>query len=293
MSPLSAFMPALFVLLWSTGFIGARYGLPHAEPLSFLAVRYACVVVLMLPVALITRAPWPQDKRSLFHIANSGLLVHGVYLGGVFFAIKNGLPAGVTALIVGLQPVITAACAGWLLHERTTSRQWLGVACGLCGVALVLSGKLHSSLPSLADGAQPLLPMILPAVVALLGITFGTLYQKRYCPGFELRTGAIIQFIPACLATSLVVLITDSWHIDWVGEFIFALGWQVVVLSFGAITLLNLLIRRGSAVSVASLFYLTPVVTALIAWAMFGEQLTPLQMFGMGIAVFGVWLARA
>lgn len=279
-------MPLLFVLLWSTGFIGARYGLPHADPLSFLAVRYALVLLLMLPVALATRAPWPKDARQAMHIGVTGLLVHATYLGGVFVAIGHGLPAGITALVVGLQPLLTAVGAGLLLGERVSRRQWLGLACGLAGVALVLSGKFHGTLPAASGGGM------LAALVALAGITAGTLYQKRFCPRFDLRSGAVLQFLPSLVVTALVVAGSGSWRVDWSGEFLFALGWLVLVLSFGAISLLNLLIRRGSAVSVASLFYLTPVVTAAMAWPLFGERLSAVQVAGMGLAVFGVWLAR-
>lgn len=278
-------MPLLFVLLWSTGFIGARYGLPHADALSFLTARYALVLLLMLPFALATRAPWPKDWRAAMHIGIAGLLVHATYLGGVFIAIGQGLPAGITALVVGLQPLLTAVGAGALLGERVTGRQWLGLACGIVGVALVLSGKLHGGATA-GPGAMT------AAVVALLGITAGTLYQKRFCPHFDLRSGAVLQFLPTAAVTALVVAGTGSWRVDWTGEFVFALGWLVVVLSFGAISLLNLLIRRGSAVSVASLFYLTPVVTAAMAWPLFGERLSAPQLAGMAIAVFGVWLAR-
>ena len=274
--------PLLFVFLWSTGFIGAKYGLPYAEPLSFLFVRYLAVISLMTAIALLTRAPWPKEPRQWLHIGVSGLLVHAVYLGGVFIAIKQGLPAGVTALVVGMQPLLTALGAGWLLGERVVGRQWLGLALGFIGVALVVSGKFGDMT---AIG-----PMLLPAVCALLGITCGTLYQKRYCARFDLRTGSIIQFVPTALATLSAILLFEGFHVDWSGDFIFALAWLVLVLSIGAISLLNLLIRSGSAVNVASLFYLTPLSTALIAFLMFDEKLGWLAMLGMGLAVSGVYL---
>ncbi|MFN4341248.1 MAG: DMT family transporter [Azonexus sp.] len=273
--------PLLFVFLWSTGFIGAKYGLPHAGPLSFLFVRYLAVIALMLLIALLTRAPWPKDAMQWLHIGVSGLLVHAVYLGGVFIAIKQGLPAGVTALVVGMQPLLTALGAGWLLGERVAGRQWLGLVLGLAGVALVVSGKLGGA----AAG-----PMLVPACCALLGITGGTLYQKRFCARFDLRTGSVIQFVPTALATLPVILLGEGFHVAWTGEFIFALTWLVLVLSIGAISLLNLLIRSGSAVNVASLFYLTPLSTALIAYAMFDETLSWPAMLGMGLAVSGVYL---
>lgn len=273
--------PLLFVFLWSTGFIGAKYGLPYAEPLSFLLTRYGFVIGLMLLIALATRAPWPKEARQWLHIGVSGVLVHAFYLGGVFVAIKHGLPAGVTALVVGMQPLLTAVGAGWLLGERVSARQWGGLALGFVGVVLVVSGKF---------GEAPLGPMLLPAIVALLGITVGTLYQKRFCAKFDLRTGSVIQFVPTAIVTGVAVAIFDGYHVEWTGEFVFALGWLVLVLSIGAISLLNLLIRSGSAVNVASLFYLTPLCTALIAWLVFGEKLTYTAAIGMALAVSGVYL---
>lgn len=281
--PLSRWYPLLFVLLWSTGFIGAKYGLAHAEPLSFLLVRYLLVIALMTALALAMRAPWPRDGRQWFHIGVTGLLVHATYLGGVFVAIHKGLPAGITALVVGLQPIFTALGAGWLLGERVAARQWLGLAMGLGGTALVVSGKFGGGFG---------LDALAPAVVALAGITAGTLYQKRFCPSFDLRTGSVAQFIPAAAATLLAVSLTEEFRIEWTPAFVFALGWLVLVLSVGAISLLNLLIRSGSAVNVASLFYLTPATTALIAWAAFGETLPGAALAGMGLAVWGVYLSR-
>ncbi|WP_288023098.1 DMT family transporter [Thauera sp.] len=285
---LTRLMPLLFVVLWSTGFIGAKYGLPYAEPLTFLAVRYVLVIGLMTLLALAMRAPWPASPRDAMHIAVTGLLVHAVYLGGVFMSIHHGLPAGISALVVGMQPLLTGALAGALLGERVSSRQWAGLALGFAGVALVVGSKV--SVDGVATDA--LGRMLLPALAALVGITAGTLYQKRFCPRFDLRTGSVLQFLPSLALTALMASQVETMQIDWSGEFVFALLWLVLVLSLGAISLLNLLIRSGSAVNVASLFYLTPPTTALIAWAMFGETLSPLALAGMAIAVSGVWLAR-
>lgn len=273
--------PLLFVFLWSTGFIGAKFGLPYAEPLSFLLTRYGLVIGLMLAIALIMRAPWPKDPAQWLHIGVSGVLVHAFYLGGVFVAIAHGLPAGITALVVGMQPLLTACSAGWLLGEKVSARQWGGLALGFVGVGLVVSGKF---------GDAALGPMLWPAVVALLAITAGTLYQKRFCARFDLRTGSVIQFVPTAIVTAIAVALFEDYRIEWTGEFLFALGWLVLVLSLGAISLLNLLIRSGSAVNVASLFYLTPPTTALIAWAVFGETLAPVAVVGMAVAVAGVYL---
>ena len=281
---LASLMPLLFVLLWSTGFIGAKLGLPDCEPLTLLTLRYACVLLLTGAVALATRAPWPADKRQWLHIAVSGLLIHAVYLGGVFTAIRLGLPAGVTALVVGLQPVLTALGAGLFLRERVRPTQWAGLALGLVGVVLVVANKVKGG-PSAAA-------LLVPTVVALVGITAGTLYQKRFCAAFDLRTGSVIQFLPCLVVTALVAWRTETMVVHWTPAFTFALAWLVLVLSVGAVSLLNMLIRSGSAVNVASLFYLTPPTTALIAWAMFGETLTGLALGGMVLAVAGVWLAR-
>ncbi|WP_291993347.1 DMT family transporter [Candidatus Accumulibacter sp. ACC003] len=283
-SRLTAVLPFLFVFLWSTGFIGAKFGLPYAEPLTFLLTRYCLVLALMIPFVLLTRAPWPATARQAMHIGVSGLLVHAVYLGGVFMAIKHGLPAGVTALVVGMQPLLTACGVGLLLGERVAPRQWLGLFLGFVGVSLVVANKL---------GDVPLVSMLVPAFAALLGITLGTLYQKRFCPHFDLRTGSVIQFLPTAVLTAVVASATESMLIDWTPQFVFALLWLVLVLSVGAISLLNVLIRSGSAVNVATLFYLTPPSTAVIAWLLFDETLSGLAIAGMVLAVSGVYLARA
>jgi drug/metabolite transporter (DMT)-like permease len=284
MSPrITRLFPLLFVVLWSTGFIGARLGLPHSEPLTFLLWRYLAVIVCMLAVALATRAPWPQSAHAWFHIGVAGLLIHGVYLGGVFIAISKGLPAGVTSLVVGVQPLLTAVGAGWLLGEIVLKRQWAGLLLGLVGVALVVAGKLGTGFGINA---------LWPALAALLGITVGTLYQKRFCAPFDWRTGAIAQFLPTALLTWVVAYFTENFQVDWAGEFVFALGWLVLVLSIGAISLLNWLIRSSDAVNIASLFYLVPPCTALFAWLLFGDTFSGLALVGMALTVWGVYWAR-
>ncbi len=280
---LSRIFPLLFVVLWSTGFIGARLGLPHTEPLTFLFVRFTAVVLLMLAIALATRAPWPQGARAWFHIGVAGLLLHGVYLGGVFIAISLGLPAGVAALVVGVQPLLTAVGAGWLLGETVVRRQWLGLLLGLGGVALVVANKL---------GTVFALSALLPCAVALLAITAGTLYQKRFCPAFDWRSGAVAQFVPTALATGLGAWLFETGRMDLTGEMVFALAWLILVLSVGAVSLLNWLIRQSSAVNIASLFYLVPPCTAIVAWALFGESFSQLALGGMALVVGGVYLAR-
>jgi drug/metabolite transporter (DMT)-like permease len=278
-------VPAVFVLLWSTGFIGARLGMPHAEPLTFLALRFAVVGVLLGAVCLLARAPWPRSAREYGHLAVSGLLVQAGYLGGVFSAIDLGLSAGAAALIVGLQPLATACIAGPVLGERIGRLQWLGFALGLAGVLMVLGPRANATGASLASVGF--------ATVALASITAGTVYQKRFASGMDLRTGSLVQFTAAALLLVPIALLTESRQVDWTGEFLFALGWLSVVLSLGAITLLNLLIRRGAASQVASLFYLTPGVTALVAWMVFGETLAPSGIAGMAVAAIGVALVNA
>lgn len=275
--------PALFVFLWSTGFIGAKFGLPYAEPLTFLLLRYSALVLLMALLAWVFRAPWPTDPRQWFHLAVAGLLIHACYLGGVFVAIKQSLPAGVVSLLVGLQPLLTATIVGAMLGERVSLRQWAGLLLGLVGLLLVLSARLNAGFGWVG---------VLPALVALLAITLGTLYQKRFCPHFDWRSGAVIQFGAAWLLTLPVAWWTEDFQVQWTGEFIFALSWLVVVLSVGAIGLLNHLIRSGTSVNVASLFYLVPPSTAIIAWLMFGERLTLIQLVGLAVAVTGVALVR-
>ena len=277
-------VPALFVVLWSTGFIGARLGLPHAEPLTFLTLRYVAVLALMLPLAFAVRARWPATQTEFRHIATAGILMQGGYLGGVFCAVHAGMSAGVVALIVGMQPLLTAAGAGPLLGERILRIQWLGLAMGLTGVALVVWQKM--SLQGMSAGSLAL------ALLALLSMTLGTLYQKRYCPSFDLRTGSVIQFAAALAITLPIAFVLETMTMDWSGEFVFALGWLVLVLSVGATTILFRLIQRGAATRVTSLFYLTPAVTAAMAWLMFDETLGATAISGMFIAVAGVALVN-
>ena len=277
------FFPWLFVALWSTGFIGARLGMPHTEPLTFLFVRYLAVIALMWGIAIATKAPWPARGRDWWHIGIAGLMLHAGYLGGVFVAISLGLPAGVAALVVCLQPLLTAVCAGGLLGETVRARQWLGLLLGLAGVSLVVANKM---------GAVFTWQALAASVFALVAITFGTLYQKRFCPSFDWRTGVVAQFIPTAVVTGLCVWWFETGRMDFTGEMVFALGWLVLVLSVGAVSLLNWLIRQSSAVNVASLFYLVPPCTALVAWALFGESFSHLALWGMAMVVGGVYLAR-
>lgn len=276
--------PGLFVVLWSTGFIGAKLGLPYAEPFTFLALRYALVSGALLVVLLAVGSPWPRSPADLFHTVVAGLLLHGVYLGGVFSSLHLGLEAGVSALIVGVQPLLTAALAVPLLSERVNRVQVAGLLLGLAGVTLVVWQKLH-----VGTGTPWGIGF---SVLALFGITLGTLYQKRYCGGISLVSGNLIQFASTGVAMGLLALAFEGRVVVWSPEFMFALGWLVFVLSLGAISLLYILIRNGAAARVASLFYLVPPVTALLAWKLFSEHLSTLALTGMAIAVAGVGLVN-
>lgn len=280
-----ATMPGLFVLLWSTGFIGAKFGLPYAEPFTFLFIRFVLTLLLLVPLTLLMRIPWPGSPRLWVHIGISGLLVHATYLGGVFYGIYLGMPAGLAALLVGLQPLLTAACAGPLLGERLGTRQWLGLALGLVGICLVLGSKLEFG-SSLFSGFG--MGALVSVLAALLGISLGTLYQKRYCTSMPLLSGAVIQYLAAGTLLGLGALLFETRSIMWSTTFLLTLGWLVLILSIAAILLLMALIKKGEASRVASLFYLVPPVTALQAWWLFDERLPLMGLIGMVIAIAGV-----
>ncbi|TFW08525.1 DMT family transporter [Oxalobacteraceae bacterium OM1] len=279
-----AAMPFLFVLIWSTGFVVAKFGLPYAPPLTFLLLRFGGVLAVLVPLVLLMRAPWPRGQAG--HIAVAGVLVQAGYLAGVWCAIKLGMPAGLSALIVGMQPILTAFAAP-LVGESVRGRQWVGLMFGIAGVGLVVANKI--SLIGLSWQSIAL------CLLALVSITIGTLYQKRFCPQFDLRTGTLIQF-----AASLVVLLPLAVIFEdltprletvvWSGRFVAALLWSVFALSIGAIFLLFALIRKSAATQVTSLLYLTPPTTAAMAWAMFGEAFSTTAMAGMVLAVIGVAL---
>ncbi|MCA1906946.1 MAG: DMT family transporter [Magnetospirillum sp.] len=278
-------MPALFVLLWSTGFIGAKFGLPYAEPFTFLSIRFVLIIALLSVLGWAAKADWPKSPRQIGHLLVSGTLVHAAYLGGVFAAIHHGLSSGMAALLVGLQPLLTALVAGPLFGERITPRQWLGLVLGLVGVMLVLAAR-----PNGLGFAGLSWVGVLFALVALAGITAGTLYQKRFGQGMDLRTGSAVQYVGALLVLGPAAYFSETMRVEWTLTFVLAMAWLVLVLSLGAITLLMILIRSGEAARVASLFYLVPPVTAAIAWALFGETLTMLGLAGMGLAALGVAL---
>lgn len=274
--------PALFVCLWATGFIGGKLGLPYAEPLTFLLLRFIAVLLVLLPIAFILRAPWPQRGAEWGHTAVAGLLVHAGYLGGVFSAIDQGLSAGLTALIVGMQPLLTAVLAALWFKDTVTRRQWTGLALGFAGVVLVVSDKIGLNAGDASAVGW--------ALLALVSITLGTLYQKRYCQNLNLVTGTMIQYAVCAILYLVLAPMLETMQVQWTGEFVFALAWLVIVLSICSILLLYALIRQGAATQVTSLFYLVPPTTAVMAWALFNETLSGWSLAGMAICAAGVAL---
>jgi drug/metabolite transporter (DMT)-like permease len=280
-------MPAVFVLIWSTGFIVARYGMPYAPPLSFLAVRYALSIVCFLPWIVWAGVRWPQGRAQWGHLAVTGVLMHAGYLGGVWVAVKAGMGSGLSSLVVGLQPVLTAI---WLsrmgdTHSRVSARQWLGLALGFAGLVMVVWRKFEGGTP----GDTATVFNLLAALTALLCITVGTLYQKRFVQSCDVCTANTTQLIAALLVT-LPLALLEAEPMQWNGQLAGAMAWSVLGLTLGGSSLLYLLIQRGAAASVTSLMYLVPPCTAAIAWLLFDEPITPLTLLGTAITALGVAL---
>jgi len=273
-------MPGLFVLLWSTGFIGAKWGLPYAEPFSFLAIRFTIAAALFGLIAVLSKARWPKTFAEFRNTAVVGILINGAYLGGVFWAIGHGTPASIAAIITGMQPLLTAALAFPLLGERLNKIQWAGLFIGFIGLLLVV-WKGSDTGPLAGVGA---------AVIALIGITLGTFYQKRFGGGNDIRSASCIQQGAAAGVVCVLAFSFETRDIQWTGDFVFALSWLVIVLSLGTFSLYYTLIRRGAVSKVASLFYLVPPVVAINAWLLFGETLDLHQITGMVLAAVGVAL---
>jgi drug/metabolite transporter (DMT)-like permease len=280
----SRFIPPLFVLLWATGFIGARYAMPWAEPFTFLALRFIFAFLLLALIVVLMRRR-ALGLRDATNAMIAGALMHGLYLGGVFWAIRHGLPAGLSALIVGLQPLITAVMAGIFLGERIQPRHWVGLAVGFTGVVIVLSPKLAA----FTGGVTP--ATLAASVVSVAAMSAGTVWQKRFAGASDLVSGTLWQYLGGALLMLAGSLAFETRVMTVNGEFIFAMAWLVLVLSIGAIFLLMIMIREGEMSKVASLFYLVPAVTAVIAWVLFGEELSLVQIAGMAVATIGVGLA--
>ena len=284
-------MPVVFVLIWSTGFIVARFGMPNAPPFTFLALRYALSIACFVIWIRLAKVRWPQSRSEWFHLSVTGILMHAGYLGGVWAAVKAGMGSGLTALILGLQPVLTAI---WLSSRKSASekkvsqRQWLGLLMGLCGLFLVVWHKLTQG--SAMDHVNTL--NLSFAIMALLSITLGTLYQKSFLKPCDVRTANTAQLIAALIVTSpLALLETES--VQWNAELIGAMAWSVLGLTLGGSSLLYMLIQKGAAASVSSLMYLVPPCTALVAWLLFDEPITAFTLVGIALTAWGVsWVVR-
>lgn len=277
-------MPGVFVLIWSTGFIVARYGMPHAPPMSFLAWRYALSILCFLPWILVAKVAWPKSREQWFHLAVTGVLMHAGYLGGVWAAVKAGMGSGLSSLVVGLQPVLTAI---WLSSTggHVSRRQWMGLTLGFTGLVLVVSRKFGAGGPG--DTATWL--NLSFAVLALFSITIGTLYQKRHVKSCDVRSANTVQ-LAAAFAVTLPLAWLETESMVWNGELVGAMAWSVLGLTLGGSSLLYMLIQRGAAASVTSLMYLVPPCTAIIAWFLFSEPITVVTIAGTALTALGVSL---
>ena len=284
-------MPAVFVLIWSTGFIVAKFGLPYAPPLSFLAIRYVLSIACFLIWIGLARAEWPKNRQQWLHLAVTGVLMHAGYLGGVWVAVKAGMGSGLAALMVGLQPVLTALWLSWASRSSSsmagsqpavTKQQWLGLALGLGGLVMVVARKFGT-------GSEVTALTLGSTVVALFSITIGTLYQKRYVQPTDVRTANAIQLMAALLVT-LPFTLLETEAITWNASFIGSMAWAVLALTLGGSSLLYLLIQRGAATTVTSLLYLVPPTTALMAWLLFNESITVVTVLGTALTALGVSL---
>lgn len=279
--------PLLFVLLWSTGFIGSKVGVLYAEPFTFLSLRFMFALAVLLPAVLVMgRRAVSWKERG--HSAVTGMLLHGGYLGGVLWALRQGMPAGVAALIVSLQPIFTSLLSGAFLGERLAPRHWIGLGLGLAGAVLILARKLESETLGNSASIEP--AAIFATLLALAGITAGTLYQKRFAGRIDLVAGAVWQYMGALFVVGAAALATETLQVAWTLDFILAMAWLVIVISIGAIFLLMRLIEHDTAARVSGLFYMVPAVTAVIAYFAFGETLGTIQLAGLAIATVAVLL---
>jgi drug/metabolite transporter (DMT)-like permease len=281
-SPQSHLIYPVFILIWSSGFIISRFGMPYCEPMTYLSMRFIGVCVLMLPIIFWKKIAWPNQKM-IIHLAIAGSLMQFGYVAGVWISVRAGMPVGLSALIVGLQPILTGLFA-FLIAEKITSRQWLGLFFGLLGVILVLFAKLNTEGVTLNN--------VLWNVFALIAITFGTIYQKKYCPNFDLRIGSFIQFATSAMISTVAACLFETQEIEWSNEMIGSLIWSIFGISIGAMSLLFILIRRGNATKVSSMMYLTPPTTAILAWLIFNEPLTLLIIMGTVVTSLGVLLVN-
>ncbi|MBX9910129.1 MAG: DMT family transporter [Beijerinckiaceae bacterium] len=281
-------VPVLFTLLWSSGWIVAGYSALYADALTFLVVRYACAAVAITALALAMGAPWPKGRRAILDCVVTGVLIHAAYLGGVWWAVRHGLPTGISGLIAGLQPILTALFAPMLVGERITPVRWLGILAGFVGIALVLQPKLVGVAPTV------LWAVLIPVAVNVAGmfaVTFGSFYQKARIVTGDLRTVTAVQYVAAFVVTLPVAFALEPMRIDWNLTMALVLAWSVLALSLGGVGLYLLMIRRGEISRVSTFLYLVPALVAVEAWILFGEALTPLQILGMAVTILGVVLA--
>ena len=284
-------MPAVFVLIWSTGFIVARYGMPHAPPFSFLGMRYAFSILCFSVWIYFAKVKWPETRKEFFHLGVTGILMHAGYLGGVWAAVKAGMGSGLSALIVGFQPVLTAiwlSTHGASSENKVSQRQWMGLGLGFCGLLLVVWRKLTQG--SALDHVN--LENLSFAVMALFSITLGTLYQKSFVKPCDVRSANTVQLM-AALVVTLPLALLESEAVQWTSEFWGAMAWSVLGLTLGGSSLLYMLIQKGAAASVTSLMYLVPPCTAILAWLLFDEPITLVTLMGIALTAWGVsWVVR-
>jgi drug/metabolite transporter (DMT)-like permease len=279
--------PIMFVFLWSTGWISARAAAPYADALTFLTVRFSLAAIALALIAILWRAPWPASPRAFGHALVAGILIHAIYLSGVWWAVGQGVPAGMSGVIAASQPILTAMLAPALIGERVSGRQWLGITIGFLGILLVLQPKLASL--EVAE-LRPILFALGVNGIGMISVTLGTFYQKRFIPTADLRTSTCVQYVGAAAATLPLALATENLRLEWNAQTIATMAWSVIALSICSVALLFLLIRNGAVSRAATLIYLVPPTVAVIAWVLFGERLVPLQLAGMAVTAAGVAL---
>ena len=279
-------IPWVFVWIWSTGFIAAKYGLPYAEPFTLLSYRFVITLFFLLILIIYKKSPWPETRLDFFHLLIAGVLIHGVYLGGVFQALKWGMPAGLGAMVIGLQPIGMALVAGVLLKEEVSKKQWTGLIMGLVGLYLVLFDSLDLTEQIAFDGFP--IWAVFAVIISLFAISIGTIYQKRFCSNMNLYSGAWVQYFSASILCILIVLFFENGEVSWSRTFILAMTWQVLGLSIGAILLLMTMIKKDALASVGSYFYLVAPLVAIQAWFLFEETIGLSALAGVVLISFGV-----
>ena len=279
-------IPWVFVWIWSTGFIAAKYGLPYAEPFTLLSYRFVITLFFLLILIIYKKSPWPETRLDFFHLLIAGVLIHGVYLGGVFQALKWGMPAGLGAMVIGLQPIGMALVAGVLLKEEVSKKQWTGLIIGLVGLYLVLFDSLDLTEQIAFDGFP--IWAVFAVIISLFAISIGTIYQKRFCSNMNLYSGAWVQYFSASILCILIVLFFENGEVSWSRTFILAMTWQVLGLSIGAILLLMTMIKKDALASVGSYFYLVAPLVAIQAWFLFEERIGLSALAGVVLISFGV-----